>query len=74
MRVIDHNGRDKKTYLYKHSQESNHPFVALSDFKIIGSNFQGQKFKRKISEPLLIREKLSSLNTKEISILKKLFI
>ena len=24
-RVIDHNGRDKKSHLYKHSQESNHP-------------------------------------------------
>ena len=23
-RVIDHNGRDKKSHLYKHSQESNH--------------------------------------------------
>ena len=38
-RVIDQNGRDKKSYLYKHLQESNHPCVALSDFKIIGSNF-----------------------------------
>ena len=57
-RVIDQNGRDKKSYLYKHLQESNHPCVALSDFKIIGSNFQNQKFKRKIAESLLIREKL----------------
>ena len=55
-RVIDHNGRDKKSCLYKHSQESNHPHVALNDFKIIGSNFQNQKFKRKIAKSLLIRE------------------
>ena len=66
-RVIDHNGRDKKSHLYKHSQESNHPCVALSDFKIIGSNFQNQKFKRKIAESLLIRETRSSLNTQEMS-------
>ena len=39
-RVIYHNGRYKKSHLYKHSQESNHPCVALSDFEIIGSNFQ----------------------------------
>ena len=32
-RVIDHNGRDKKLHLYKHLQESNHPCVALGDFK-----------------------------------------
>ena len=73
-RVIYHNGRYKKSHLYKHSQESNHPCVALSDFEIIGSNFQNQKFKRKIAESLLIREKRSSLNTQEISIPLKLFL
>ena len=73
-RVIYHNGRYKKSHLYKHSQESNHPCVALSDFEIIGSNFQNQKFKRKIAESLLIREKRSSLNTQEMSIPLKLFI
>ena len=69
-------GKDllKKSHLYKHSQESNHPCVALSDFKIIGSNFQNQKFKRKIAESLLIREKRSSLNMQEMSIPLKLFI
>ena len=50
------NGRDEKSHLYKHSQESNHSYVALSDFKIIGSNFRNQKPKRKIAESLLIRE------------------
>ena len=70
--MIDHNRRDEKSHLYKQSQESNHPCVALSDFKIIGSHFQNQKFKRKIAESLLIREKRSSLNTQEIPL--KLFI
>ena len=73
-RVIDHNGRDKKSHLYKHSQERNYPRVGLSDFKIIGSNFQNEKFKRKIAESLLIRKKRSSLNTQEMSIPLKLFI
>ena len=73
-RVIDHNGRDKMSHLYKHSQESNHACVSLSDFKIIDSNFQNQKFKRKIVESLLIRETQSSLNTQEMSIPLKLFI
>ena len=67
-RVIDHNGRDKMSHLYKHSQESNHGYVALSDFKIIGNNFQNQKFKRKIVESLLIRETRSSLNTQKMSV------
>ena len=47
--VIDHNGRVKKSHLYKHSQESTHPCVALSDIKIISTKFQNQKFKRKIA-------------------------
>ena len=55
-RVTNHNGRGKKSHLYNHLQVSNHPCVALSDLKIIGSNFQNQKFKRKISKSLLIRE------------------
>ena len=44
------------------------------NFKIIGSNFQNQKFERKIAESLLIRETRSSLNTQEMSISLKLFI
>ena len=70
----DHNGRDKMSHLYKHSQKSNHPCVALSGFKIIDSNFQNQKFNRKMTESLLIRETRSSLNMQEISIPLKLFI
>ena len=73
-RVIDHNERDKKAHLYKYSQESSFPCVTLIDFKIIGSNFQNQKFKRKVAESLLIREMQSLLNTQEISIPLKLFI
>ena len=73
-RVIDHNGRDKKSHLYKHSQERNHPCVALSDLKIIGSNFKNQKLKRKIAESLLIRETRSSVSIQEMSIPLKLFI
>ena len=73
-RVIDNNGRDKKSHLYKHLQDNNHSCIALSDFKIIESSFRNQKFKRKIAESLLIREKRSSLNVQEMSIPLKLFI
>ena len=46
----------------------------VPNFNIIGNNFQNQKFKRKIAESLLIREKRSSLNTQEMLIPLKLFI
>ena len=55
-------------------KKQNHLCAALSDFKIIGSNFQDQKFKGKIAESLLIRETQSSLNTQEMSIPLKLFV
>ena len=45
VRVIDHNGRDKKSHLNKRSRKSNQPCDAMSDFKMIGSSFQNQKFK-----------------------------
>ena len=57
-----------ETYLYKHLQESNHSCVALIGLKIIGSNIQNQKLKRKIVESLLIREMRLSLNTQEMTI------
>ena len=50
------------------NNEINHPCVAFSNFKIIGSNFQNLKFKRKIAESLLIRETQSSLNMQDVSI------
>ena len=68
IRLIHHNRRDKKLHLYKDSPESNYPSVAMSEFKLIGSNFQNQKFKTKISESLLIRELRSSLDKQELSI------
>ena len=55
-------------------KKQNHFCAALSDFKIIGGNFQNQKFKGKIAESLLITETQSSLNTHEMSVPLKLFI
>ena len=73
-KVIHHNRTEKKLHLYKHSPESNYPSFAMSDFKVIGSNFQNLKLKTKISESLLIRELRSSLNKQEMSIPLKRFI
>ena len=47
-RVIDQKGRDKKSHLYKHSQESNHPCVTLSDFKIMVALFKIKSSKEKL--------------------------
>ena len=49
-RIIDHAGRDSKSYFYKHFIESGHRSPDINDFKIIGSNFCKNVFKRKIAE------------------------
>ena len=54
-RIIDHNNRDKKTYLLKHSQGSQHSHVWINDFKILNSNYK-KDIKRNISEALYIRK------------------
>ena len=38
-RIIDHTGRDLKSYVYKHCIETGHRSPDINDFKIIGRNF-----------------------------------
>ena len=47
--------------------------VTLHDFKIIGKGCRISKYRRKLAESLHIKEKHSSLNTQESSVLYKLF-
>ena len=53
-RIIDHNKRDKKSYLLKHERGENHTHGWKQDFKILGSNYHSS-IKRKISESLFVR-------------------
>ena len=70
-RVKDHSGRDHASYVLKHSLENNHPTVTLNDFKIIGNNPRNRFF-RKISEALYIKQKRPQLNKQEKSVPIKL--
>ena len=49
-RTADHCGKDKQSHLLKHALISSHPVVDLKDLKVIGKNYYGNKYKRKISE------------------------
>ena len=46
-RIIDHNKRDKKSHIYKHSNENSHPHVWLDNFQIVGRNY-GNRMKKKL--------------------------
>ena len=72
-RVKDHNVRDLKSHILRHSVESGHANVSYEDFKIIAKDFNNNHWKRRIADPLLIKEKRPTLNTHEKSVALKLF-
>ena len=49
-RIIDHGGRDKKAHLFKHAVVNEDHNANCDDFKIIGSGFRNNMFKRKFAE------------------------
>ena len=65
-RVIDHNKRDKKSHMLKHSRDKLHTHVWEYDFKLFGNNYQSS-IKRKISESLFIGQLKPSLNKQDKS-------
>ena len=38
-RIIDHNKRDKKSHIYKHSGGNSHSHVLLDSFEIVGRSY-----------------------------------
>ena len=55
-RIIDHNGRDQKSHIFKHSSEKCRLHFHTNSFKIIRNGFKNNSFKRKVSEALLIKQ------------------
>ena len=72
-RIKDHNGRDLRSHILRHSLESGNSNVSCEDFKIIAKNFNKYHWKRRIVESLLIQEKRSTFNTHGKSVPSKLF-
>ena len=72
-RIIDHNCRDQKLHIFKHSPEKFHQHFHTNSFKITGNGLKKSSFKRKVSQALLIKQMKPSLNVREKSIELKLF-
>ena len=53
-RIIDHGGRDLKSNLFRHAVVNEHCNASYDDFKIIGSGFKNNTFKRKVAKALLV--------------------
>ena len=60
-RVIDHNKRNEKSHMLKHSRDMLPTNDWEYDFKLLGNNYQSN-IKRKISSSLFIRQLKPSLN------------
>ena len=67
-RAADHCGKDKQFHLLKHALISNHPVIDLKDLKIIDKDYHGNKYNRKISEALYIKQYRPLLNSQEYSV------
>ena len=72
-RVLDHTGKDINSHLYKHSIETGHQTLEISDYRIIENGYKNNGNKRKIAVALLIKELKPTLNKQDKSILLKLF-
>ena len=72
-RIIDYNGTDQKSHIFKQSSEKCCQHFITNSFKIIGNGFKNNSFKRKVSEAQLIKQIKPSLNFQEKSIELKLF-
>ena len=55
-RSADNCGEDKQSDLLRHALNNNHKIVNLKDFKIINSSYHNNRFKRKISEALYLKQ------------------
>ena len=55
-RIAYHCGKNRQSHLLRHALISNHIVVALKDLKVIEKNYNGKKYKRKISEALYIKQ------------------
>ena len=71
-RVKDHNERDHKSHLLKHSLETGDERVKSYDFSIIYKKFSGNKRKWKIAESLLIKPLRPTLSIHDKSVPLKL--
>ena len=72
-RIKDYNVRDHKSHMLKHRIDKHHDNVAQENFKTIAKNFKNNKWKRKISESLWIKDLGPNLNAQEKSVPLKLF-
>ena len=72
LRTGDHGGKDKESWIYKHSVETKHPKAKQKDFRILATNYEDRR-KRRLAEAMFIRDLKPSLNKQKDSYKLTLF-
>ena len=55
MRTGEHGGKDKESWIFKHSSTTKHPRVKDEDFEVLATGYPDKR-KRKLAEAMFIRD------------------
>ena len=72
LRTEEHGGKDKNSWIFKHSSTTKHPRAKNEDFEVLASNY-GDRRKRKLAEAMFIRDLKPTLNQQKESFKLALF-
>ena len=72
IRTEEHGGKDKQSWIYKHSSTTKHPRAKDDDFEVLATNYPDRR-RRKLAEAMYIRDLKPSLNQQKESYKLALF-
>ena len=72
IRTGEHGGKDKNSWIFKHSTKTRHPRAKDQDFEILATNYADRR-KRKLAEAMFIRDLKPTLNKQKESFKLALF-
>ena len=72
IRTGEHGGKDKDSWIFKHSSSTKHPRAKDHNFQILATNYEDRR-RRRLAEAMYIRDLKPSLNKQKESYRLKLF-
>ena len=66
IRTEEHGGRDKQSWIFKHSSTTKHPKAKDENFEVLATNYADRR-RRKLAEAMFIRDEKPSLNVQRDS-------
>ena len=72
IRTAEHGGKDKNSWIYKHSSSTKHPRAKDPQFEVLASNYANRR-KRRLAEAMYIRDLKPTLNIQKESYKLALF-